>query len=224
MATPRIFVSMGTPYTEEYSKFRDDLEAFLHNRCGVDARIIGKNEYPSGSPLVHIREVMRTCHGVIIVAYERKFLESGIEKRGGDVAQAISKRTYTTPWNHVESSMAYSLGLPLYILCQRGLYEEGLIESKLDWYVQYLEISAAGLREPEVAESLRSWVTTRVLPNSKKPRSLLTMQGLVKFSEMTPDELIKFLGLLIGVFLLGAIAGSFFPGLGELVKGHLWPL
>jgi hypothetical protein len=224
MVAARVFVSMGTPYTEEYSRFRDDLEAFLYNICAVDARIVGKNEYPSGSPLIHIREVMRSCHGVIVVAYERKFLESGIEKRGGDVAQKISQRTYTTPWNHIESSMAYSLGLPLYILCQRGLSEEGLIESKLDWYVQYLEISSAGLREPAVAESLRSWVNTRVLPNSKKPRSLLSTQGLVKFSEMTPDELLKFLGLLAAAFFLGAITSAAFPALGELVRSHLWPL
>jgi len=211
---------MGTPYTEEYSRFRDELEAFLRNTCGVDARIIGRNEYPSGSPLVHIREVMRTCHGVIIVAYERKFLDSGIEKRGGDAALKISTRTYTTPWNHIESSLAYCMGLPLYILCQHGLSEEGLIETKLDWYVQHLEISSAGLRKPEVADSIRSWVNTRVLPNSKKPRSLLIMQGAVKFSDMTPHELWKFLGMLAAAFVLGAAVTTTFPGLVKLVIGH----
>jgi hypothetical protein len=147
MAAPRVFVSMGTPYTEEFGKFRDELDSLLRNTCGVDPRIIGKNEYPAGNPLTHIYDVMRSCHGVIVVAYERKFLESGVEKRGGDAAQSISRRTYTTPWNDIESAMAYSLGIPLYVLCQKGLSEEGLIESKLDWFVQYVEISPAALRK-----------------------------------------------------------------------------
>jgi hypothetical protein len=220
MPAPRVFVSMGTPYTEEYGKFRDELDSLLRNACGVDPRIIGKNEYPAGNPLTHIYDVMRSCHGVIVVAYERKFLESGVEKRGGDAAQSISQRTYTTPWNHIESSMAYSLGIPFYVLCQKGLSEEGLIESKLDWYVQYMEISPAALRKTEVVESIRSWVNTRVLPNSKKPRSLMTMQGQMKFSEMTPHEMWSFLGMLAAAFLLGAGAATVFPRFFALLTGH----
>jgi hypothetical protein len=220
MAAPRVFVSMGTPYTEEFGKFRDELDSLLRNTCGVDPRIIGKNEYPAGNPLTHIYDVMRSCHGVIVVAYERKFLESGVEKRGGDAAQSISRRTYTTPWNDIESAMAYSLGIPLYVLCQKGLSEEGLIESKLDWFVQYVEISPAALRKPEVVESIRAWVNTRVLPNSKKPRSLMTLQGQMKFSEMTPREMWNFLGMLAAAFLLGAGAATIFPRFFALLTGH----
>ena len=116
METPRIFISMGTPYTEQYSQFRDELELFLRDTCKVDPRIIGKNEYPSGSPLEKIREVMRGCHGVLVVAYERKFLEAGIEKRGGAAPQQLNGLTYTTAWNHIESAMVFSFGLPLYII------------------------------------------------------------------------------------------------------------
>ena len=61
MAEPRVFVSMGSPYTAELLAFRDALETLLRDRCGVDPRIIGKNEYPTGSPLTKIIEVMREC-------------------------------------------------------------------------------------------------------------------------------------------------------------------
>jgi hypothetical protein len=109
---------MGTPYTAAYKQFREELETFLRDSCGVDPRIIGKNEYPSGNPLEHIRSKMRQCAGVIIVAYERKYLETGMEKRGAEAEhkeQKLENRIYTTPWNHIESAIAYSLGLPLYI-------------------------------------------------------------------------------------------------------------
>src|SRR5271165_7263999 len=112
MTECRVFISMGTPYTTEYMAFRDRLEQFLRDGCGVDPRIIGKNEYPSGSPLQKIKDVMTTCSGVVIVAYERKYVQIGAEKRKGESPTAIEEEIYTTPWNHIESAMAYSLGIP----------------------------------------------------------------------------------------------------------------
>lgn len=110
---PRVFVSMGTPYTEGYARFRDCLEQLLRDRCRVDPRIIGKNEYPAGTPIQHINDTMRTCNGVIIVAYERKRVQTGIEKPGGADQRTLKNEKFTTPWNHIESAIAYSLGLPL---------------------------------------------------------------------------------------------------------------
>jgi len=69
MANPRIFISMGTPYAPKYVTFRHDLERFIRDECRADPRIIGVNEYPTGNPLAKIREVMRSCSGVMIVAY-----------------------------------------------------------------------------------------------------------------------------------------------------------
>jgi hypothetical protein len=215
---------MGTPYTTVYAQFRDELETFLRDSCGVDPRIIGKNEYPSGSPLAHIRSVMRQCAGVIIVAYERKYVETGVEKRGAAAAQKIRDCSYTTPWNHIESAIAYSLELPLYILCQNGLSEEGLIESKIDWYVQHIDIAPGALLRPEVVESIRAWINTRVIPSSKKPNIsngqpniLNSLRGHVKFSEMTPLDLWSFIGMLTLVWLLGVAIGSRFPWLADWV-------
>src|SRR5687768_38611 len=100
MAEARIFISMGTPYTAAFEQFRSALENFLRVQCHVNPRIIGVNEYPAGNPLTKICEVMKGCHGVIVVAYERKYLESGIEKRSGDNPTPLRKKAYTTPWNH----------------------------------------------------------------------------------------------------------------------------
>jgi hypothetical protein len=202
---------MGTPYTEQYSQFRDELESFLRDTCKVDPRIIGKNEYPSGSPLEKIREVMRGCHGVLVVAYERKFLEAGIEKRGGTAPQQLNGLTYTTAWNHIESAMAFSFGLPLYIICQHGLAEEGLIETKLDWYVQPADIERGSIFKPEISGSIQSWVTTRVFPRASHPRALKAIEGNLKLSDMTPKEIMAAIAVLTGAFGLGIAAAHLFP-------------
>lgn len=216
---PRIFISMGTPYSPQHTSFRDELEAMLRDQCKVDPRIIGKNEYPSGSPLEHIRQVMKSCSGIIVVAYERKYLESGTEKRGGPAAQKLSKRAYTTPWNHIESALAYSFELPLYILCQNGLVEEGLIETKSDWFVQKVNIDAGALSQPEVAASIRAWVDSRVVPRSKKRGATMkALSGKAKISEMSPAEIASFVGMLGFAFLCGVGATIFFPRFIDLIR------
>jgi hypothetical protein len=210
-SSPRVFVSMGSPYTKDWVQFRDELEGFLRDGCGVDPRIIGKNEYPSGSPLEHIRTTMRTCAGVVIVAYERKYVKTGVEKRGSEKPEKLEDRTYTTPWNHIESAIAYSLGLPIYILCQRGLHQEGLIESKNDWWVQPFDTAPGALSRPELVQSMRAWVNARVIPTSNKSNVIESLQGRVKLSEMTPHELWSFFGMIATVFLIGTLVGPYVP-------------
>jgi hypothetical protein len=221
MAAPRIFISMGTPYSEKHSNFRDAVENFLRDQCKCDPRIIGKNEYPDGNPLTQIRDVMLSCHGVVVVAYERTLVIKGIEKRGGTGEKSLDEVSLTTPWNHIESAMAFGLKMPMYILCENGLKSEGLIEDKLDWRVQHIELSRHGLEQVDVAESIRSWVTKRVVPYSKTSnRWMRNLRGELRFSEMSPGELWKFFGTLTAIFLTGAAAAHFLPNFFTLLKGH----
>jgi hypothetical protein len=208
MATPRVFVSMGTPYNDKYTAFRDALEMLLRDRLGVDARIIGKNEYPSGSPVHKIRDVMSTCNGVLIVAYERKFVESGVERPRGEGERAITSEKYTTPWNHVESALAFALGIPLYVISETGLTEEALIESKVDWYVQRVNFTAEDLNKPNVVESLRAWIDDRVRSHAAKPRSILSGFVKLKLSELTGEEWGVIITIFTLVFGLGVVVGK----------------
>ena len=203
MRTPRIFISMGTPYTDAYAAFRDELERLLRDRCKVDPRIIGRNEYPPGSPIHKIAEVMRTCDGVIIVAYERKFVHEGIERRGGQDERKIESATYTTPWNHIESAIAFSLRLPIYIIAQRGLVEEGLIETKVDWYVQKIEFTVQNLQRPEVFDSLEAWITERVSAHAKRNRLALEGFPKLRLLELTVEEWTILITLIVTSFGAG---------------------
>jgi hypothetical protein len=213
MSAPRVFISIGARYTPQQERFLDELESFLRDRCGCDPRIIGKNEYPDGNPLTHIRDVMLSCHGVLVVAFERTRVVSGTEKPGGNGERSVSDAAYTTPWNHIESAIAFGLKMPMYILCENGLKEEGLIESKLDWRVQHIELTKKDLERVEVSESLRAWVTKRVVPYSNSPRAAKALLGSLKLSEMTPKEIGILIGSLTAAFLAGAAFFKWLPKL-----------
>jgi hypothetical protein len=212
-STPRIFVSMGWPYTEDYARFREELEKFLRDHCRVDPRIIGKNEYPPGNPLDKIDQVIRECDGVMIVAYERKRVLDGLEKPGGKDQKAIAHASYTTPWNHVESAIAFSLRKPMYILVQRGLVQEGLIENKADWYVQETEFTLEALRSDAVSESISAWVRERIAPRHGRRRSLLEGFSKLRLSDFTMEDWIAFGALISGAFGAGVAIGHWLPHL-----------
>jgi len=211
MKKPQIFISMGTPYTEAAKSFRDELESFLRNQCNVNPTIIGKNTFPSGNPLNKIKEVMLESQGVIVVAYERKYVNRGIEKRGGREEKLIGDSMLTTSWNHIESAMAFTMGLPLYIICQNGLTEEGLIETKTDWIVQHLDLNENVFKEFQVTESIKTWVDERVRTFPRKKALVNSMQGRQKFSDMTPKEVIGVIAVFGAIFALGIAAARFFP-------------
>jgi hypothetical protein len=211
MPTPRVFISMGTPYRSEYLEFRDALVLLLRDRLGVDPRMLGLNEYSPGNPVNKIREVMSTCDGVLVVAYERKQITRGLERRGASNERNISGENLTTPWNHVESAMAFSLRLPLYIIAENGLAEEGLIESKVDWFVQSIDFTATALATRDVEESLRSWIIERVVPYSKKSKALLAGFARLRLSEMTGEEWTAILALAGLAFGAGVAAAKLLP-------------
>lgn len=213
MATPRIFISMGTPYTPQYQEFQDALEALLRTRCGVDPRIIGRNEYPDGNPIHKIDQVMRSCDGVIIVAYERKIIRAGSERPGGVGEQNLDGASLTTPWNHIESAMAFTLGLPIYIIAQKGLRAEGLIETKVDWYVQEIDFSPAALEKLDVVESLKAWVSGRVGAGKHRKRKFALGFSGLKLSDLTISEWLVILSVLGAAFGSGVWAARAFPQL-----------
>jgi hypothetical protein len=147
---------MGTPYNDAQRAFRTALQDTLRSH-GMTPRMINQGDYPPGSPLPFIRQVIGECAGVIIVAFERRHIEKGAEKRKSPSETPIVDSTYTTSWNHIESALAYCLDRPLFIISERGLMKEGLIEEKIDWYVNEMEIDPARLGDSDFVGRLTAW-------------------------------------------------------------------
>ena len=109
--------------------------------------------------------------------------------------------------------MASSHGMPRYILCQRGLSEEGLIETKVDWYVQYIDLDPAELQKADVLSSMQNWARTRVRQRTRSPKFLRSLDGRTKLSEMTPREYASIAGVLAATFGLGFGAANLLPNI-----------
>jgi hypothetical protein len=95
---------------------------------------------------------MDECSGAAVIAFERTRIESGTEE-----AAEISNQALPTVWNQIEATMAYSLGKPLLVIGEEGLRSEGLLESRYDWFVQWLPLEEEALRTPECIGIIEDW-------------------------------------------------------------------
>ncbi len=100
---------------------------------------------------------MNTCDGAVIIAFERTMIENGMDLRGSDNPLSLQNVRLTTPWNQIEAALAYAKRLPLLVICENGLRQEGLLEANYDWYVQEMNLDPAHLRTKEFNGRLSNW-------------------------------------------------------------------
>ena len=209
-----VFVSVGGTATEQQEIFIRAVEDRLRSE-GLIPHTVGRNTFSSDAPLKAVTELLDKCSGTVVIALERTYFASGVEKRGGPKESPLSDIRLPTPWNQIEAAMAYSRGHPLMVVVESGLKSEGLLERGNDWYVQWIKPDAAALSTTEFNGVLANW-KQKLFQSPKK----LTMQKTA--SELTVAELIGGLKPTQLWSVLGAltvlIAGAFALG-GKLFGG-----
>jgi hypothetical protein len=126
-----IFLSYPKPCFGKQDEFIERIRQYLQNR-GIGPRTIGVTDYDTDAPLTAIRRLMLESNGLLTVAFRRTFIEKGTARLRTDVAglkeTPIDDKWLTTPWAHIEPAMAYQLGLPILILRERGVLDDGILE------------------------------------------------------------------------------------------------
>ncbi|MEP6465240.1 MAG: hypothetical protein ABJB05_02995 [Parafilimonas sp.] len=126
-----IFLSYPKPCFTSQQTFIDNLKNFLSDR-GFAPRTIGVTDYDMDAPLKGIRRLMVECNGLITVALRRTFIEKGTGRYRTDIQDlneaSIDNKWLTSPWSQIEAAMAYQLGLPILILREYGVLDEGILE------------------------------------------------------------------------------------------------
>jgi hypothetical protein len=218
VANRNIFVSVGATSNEGQETFVRAVEDRLRSE-GLIPQTVGRNTFSSDAPLKKVVELLDDCQGAVVIALERSFFPSGVEKRGGPNQKELSNIMLPTPWNHIEAAMAYSRRLPLMVLVEAGLKSEGLLEHGYDWYVQQIVPSPSALTTNEFNGVLADWKSKVVSytaaaidsshnASSKSPAEL-TLRDLL--GGLKPAQLWSVLvglaALIAGAFALGAKLG-----------------
>ena len=156
MAT-NIFLSVGRTATVDQDNFVAAVEGLL-KEYHLRPRTVGRTDFTSGKPLRKILNVMKSCSGTLIIAFERSHFTDGIELRGGPQETALKAVSLPTVWNQIEAGMAYALGHPLLSIAESHLHNEGLLEDGYDWFIKWVDLTPASLRAPEFSATFEKWV------------------------------------------------------------------
>jgi hypothetical protein len=139
-----VYLSAGRPANQEQEDFLQAVERFLKQH-DLNPLTPGRSHLANKQPLKAVEQCMRTCKGIVVVAYERLYAPLAIERRGGPDKQEHPDAIVPTVWNQVEGAIGYTLGLPVLIIAQKGLRSEALLENKYDWIVQWVDVDAKEL-------------------------------------------------------------------------------
>ncbi|MCU4121614.1 hypothetical protein [Variovorax sp. N23] len=96
-------MSVGGTATEQQETFIREVEERLRSE-GLVPHTVGRNTFSSDSPLKTVTELLDKCSGTVVIALERTFFASGIEKRGGPKELLLSDIRLPTPWNQIEAA------------------------------------------------------------------------------------------------------------------------
>jgi hypothetical protein len=210
----KVFVSVGGTANEQQEAFVRAVEDRLRSE-GLVPHTVGRNTFSSDAPLKTVTELLDKCSGTVVIALERMYFDSGIEKRGGPKESPLVNIRLPTPWNQIEAAMAYSRGHPLMVIVESGLKSEGLLERGNDWYVQWVDPNAAALSTTEFNGVLASWKQKMLQPPKQLSKSKVPSEFTVSelIGGLKASQLWSVLGALVllvgGAFALG---GKLFGG------------
>jgi hypothetical protein len=203
----RVFVSVGRTATTEQEEHVARIFQLLRVQ-GMDPICVGRTKFSAQNPLVQIRDEMRTCAGLVVIAFERLHITAGTELRGGGLAKDLAEQRMPTVWNQIEAAMGYVQDKPLLMIVEKGLRLEGLLSPRYDWYVQEVSLAPAAVSTDEFVGIFADW-KTRVESQASKLTSTPSPVDLQKitvsqiWSSLTVPQLVAVFGFL-AVFATGA--------------------
>lgn len=129
-----VFVSCPTTLSPAQESARSSLIEYLDD-FNLEARALGRSDYPAELPLREVLVIARHCAGGLILGFEQFRATSGTWKRGTKAEKKLERTKAVcmpSPWNHLEAGILFGLGLPILIFREEeisgGVFDNGVTD------------------------------------------------------------------------------------------------
>jgi hypothetical protein len=153
---PQVFLSVGSATTQREEQATELVFRALAT-TGLSPLRMNKNTWNYKQPLKGIKEVIYKCNGIVVVAFQRYSFSAGAERQKDGSEKQLVNVKMPTVWNQIEAAIAYARGLPVFVLAETGLLEDGLLEGHYDWQVFWSDLSSEDLQSDRFFGFLESW-------------------------------------------------------------------
>jgi len=160
--------------------FVDEITKYLQSR-NIAPRTLGVTDYDMDEPLTAIRRLMFESNGLLTIAFRRSYFEKGVFKPNSDIGEKkldIINQWTTSPFCHIEPAMAFQIGLPILILREKGVIDDGVLEKGvIGTYLPEFDLSSQAnnyLETREWQQIIGKWegLVRRVVENKGYPPKL----------------------------------------------------
>lgn len=130
-----VFFSRPNPFLEKQQTFITQFQEML-NKSGIKTVTLQADNYDLTDTINYFKGMIRQCYGIVIIGFKQVFIEKGQKKRGGCINPNffhpqeidLSGQALTSPFCHIEGTIGLLYDLPLLIINEEGVREEGIIK------------------------------------------------------------------------------------------------
>ncbi len=130
-----IFLSRPNPFIINHQYFLEKLQSQF-DKYNIQTVTLQADNYDLTDSLNYLKGMIKQCYGIVIVGFKQMFIDKGSKKKGGKSNPNffypdeidISGQALTSPFCHIEGTIGLLNDLPLLIINEEGVREEGIIK------------------------------------------------------------------------------------------------
>ncbi len=130
----RLFISTTSPHNDRQRYFQEMLLGRLA-MLDIEPVRCRLTDFDRKDPIGKVRGLVATCRGLLVVGLERSHAYFLREKEGSDPPLPdVTHRKHTSSWLHLEAGIASALGLDVFVLCEAGIWRDGIFDREWNSY------------------------------------------------------------------------------------------
>jgi hypothetical protein len=130
-----VFLSRPNPFLESHQYFISKLQEQF-DKYNIQTVTLQADNYDLTDSMNYLKGMIKQCYGIAIIGFKQIFVEVGSKKKGGkdnpnyfhSKEIDISGEALTSPFCHIEGTIGLLNELPLLIINENGVREEGIIK------------------------------------------------------------------------------------------------
>jgi len=130
-----VFLSRPNPFLENQDIFLSKLKNFLSEH-DIETITLRADNYDLTDSINYLKGMIKQCYGIVIVGFKQIFIEQGMKKKDAinnpllfhSKEEDVSGQALTSPFCHIEGTIGILNDLPLLIINEEGVREEGIIK------------------------------------------------------------------------------------------------
>ena len=130
-----VFLSRPNPFLDAHQYFILKLQEQF-DKYNIQTVTLQADNYDLTDSINYLKGIIKQCYGIAIIGFKQIFIEIGSKKKGGRENSTfyypneidISGQALTSPFCHIEGTIGLLNDLPLLVINEEGVREEGIIK------------------------------------------------------------------------------------------------